>query len=294
MSSYALPQRHARARSGFTLIELLVVIAIIAILAGLLLPALGKAKDKGQGAKCLNNNRQLFLATAVYTGDNDDKYFHGRDINGASGAGGVATANQPDAWHIVMAPYVGVSTVSSQTEIPVYSCPKDRTREPAAVWVGTSYRANEHIFRYAPTATDNTTPAAINRYPVALRASGIGQPASILMVVEKNKSNMAYQWHQNNLESTRQGWNTPSATSGLFNYGGMVRHRAGSSTFAADGHGELLRLPQYNPGGPVPADMEDMGDVRGNVAGGGTGVVNNFVSTRAKLWVREVPSWLGF
>ena len=203
MNTWPSLQRHPCARSGFTLIELLVVIAIIAIIAGLLLPLLSKAKDKGQGAKCINNNRQLFLATAVYTGDNDDKYFHGRDINGASGAGGVATANQLDAWHVVMAAYVGFRSVNAQTEIPVYGCPKDKTKEPAAVWVGTSYRANEHVFRYAPTATDNTTPAAINRYPVALRTSGIGQPASILMMVEKNKSNMEYQWHHNSLESNR-------------------------------------------------------------------------------------------
>ncbi len=101
-----------RNTKGFTLIELLVVIAIIAILAGMLLPALAKSKQKAQAITCVNNNKQLALAWFMYSGDNNDRLVSnylgttnawiGGDVNSFPGA-----TNELDIKNGKLYPYNG-------------------------------------------------------------------------------------------------------------------------------------------------------------------------------------------
>jgi prepilin-type N-terminal cleavage/methylation domain-containing protein len=132
--------RNRRSKAGFTLIELLVVIAIIAILIGLLLPAVQKVREAAARTQSSNNLKQMMTAMHNLAGNNQDKFASGYGtINGSTISGGPVG---PWTWHLL--PYIEQDNVyksgATSAYIKSYNAPADPTFTGQAGW--TSYAGN--------------------------------------------------------------------------------------------------------------------------------------------------------
>jgi prepilin-type N-terminal cleavage/methylation domain-containing protein len=273
-SNGAGPLARAPNQSAFTLIELLVVIAIIAILAALLLPALATAKSKAQTTQCLNNARQLGLATALYVGDFGDCFPRGVDVKND------ASWSDPTAWTMLLLPFVGGTHTNLGSK--VFACPADRLPSGTTFPYGTyilfqsDYRANAYIFR-ATTSSSS-----------ALRTTQIPAPVSMLLITEKAFDSPDFQTTSDELNAWLSGWNGGSGKN--YANSGLNRHdRVKPVLTAADGHSGRFKVPPYNGGGGAanPNYFPGLGDIHST--GGGA-----WTSPGPDYYMRELNSNAGF
>jgi len=245
---------------AFTLIELLVVIAIIAILAAILFPVFAKVREKARQTSCTSNLKQLGLAFAQYTQDNDETYPN------------MVADFDTAGWGAGLYPYV--------KSAGVYKCPDDSTSPSAGMQV-VSYGANYNVLN--PTNNNPFVPGSSHASTLAQ----VGSPSSTVLLFEVQGVQTALTGPVETDTSAAgtcatgywtngSGFGAPSGSVGTYATGnppgqklnlisaGTV-HTAGSNFLAADGHVKSL-TPSRISGG-YNASTADVAQTGGNAAG---------------------------
>jgi prepilin-type N-terminal cleavage/methylation domain-containing protein len=267
-------ERPARPRVGFTLIELLVVVSIIAVLAALLLPALGKAKLKAHGIGCMNSHRQLAIAWQMYSQDNNDQLLYASEsldwdklwtaqyawVTGTLTYSPTDPANwNPDLTikQSPLWPYCGQN-------LAIWKCPADHSGVNVdGVFKPRVRSMSMNVFLGGWGGTDGNWGAPFSAYKIYKKTTELNQPgpANIFVFLDMREDSI----DMGNFATRMAGWPDDPARYGFFDLPGYYHHRAGGFSFA-DGHAEIHRwrddrtMPPIVPGGYVNDQFSSPGN----------------------------------